>query len=46
MEGFDITEANIGDFTREKPISVRDLRMHILASGNTYRIPQINPPHR
>lgn len=46
MEGFDITAASIEDFTNEKPITIRDLRMHILSSGDAYKIPQINPPHR
>ena len=45
MEGFDITEASIKDFTNEKPITIQDLRMHILSGGDKYRIPQINPPH-
>ena len=45
IEGFNITEANIEDFTSKKPVSIRDLKMHILASGNTYQIPQNNPPH-
>jgi cyanophycinase len=45
IEGFDVSEANIEEFTSEKPVSIRDLKMHILASGNKYTIPQINPPH-
>ena len=45
LEGFDITEGSIQDFTNEKPVTIRDLRMHILSSGDTYKIPQLNPPH-
>ena len=45
MEGFDITQADIEKFTSEKPVTIRDLRMHILSSGDNYLIPQNNPPH-
>ncbi|HWJ30613.1 MAG TPA: cyanophycinase [Flavisolibacter sp.] len=45
MEGFEIKDANIDDFLNKKPISVRDLKVHILSDGNTYCIPQNNPPH-
>lgn len=45
MEGFDIDEASIEDFTSEKPVTIRNLKMHILSSGSTFRIPQLNPPH-
>jgi cyanophycinase len=46
LEGFDISETNIEDFTSKKPITIRDLRMHILSSGDKYNIPQRNPPHK
>jgi cyanophycinase len=45
MEGFEISETNIEDFTSEKPVTIRDLKMHILSDGNKYQIPQVNPPH-
>lgn len=45
IEGIHISEANIKDFTSEKPISMRDLKVHILSDGDTYRFPQSNPPH-
>jgi cyanophycinase len=45
MEGFDITDVNIEDFTRKKPITVRDLRIHILSDKEKYKIRQMNPPH-
>jgi cyanophycinase len=45
LEGFGITEANIDEFTSEKPITIRDLKLHILSADDTYTIPQHNPPH-
>lgn len=45
LDGHNITEANMDNFQDEKPISIRDLRMHILSCGDTYKIPQNNPPH-
>ena len=46
IEGFQIAEANIEDFGKEKPVGIRDLRVHILRGGDTYQIPEINPPHK
>jgi cyanophycinase len=45
IEGFGITETNIEDFANEKPISIRDMKVHILSGGNKYLISQVNPPH-
>jgi cyanophycinase len=45
IEGTEISEAHMEDFTDEKPISIRDLKMHILSGGDMYKIPQNNPPH-
>jgi cyanophycinase len=45
LEGFEITEGSTEHFTAKKPITIRDLRMHILSSGDKYTIPQCNPPH-
>jgi cyanophycinase len=45
IEGLFISEANIADFTSEKPVTMRDLKVHILSSKDTYKIPQTNPPH-
>jgi hypothetical protein len=42
IEGFDIR----GEFAEDKSNSARDLRVHLLADGDTYIIPQINPPHK
>lgn len=45
IEGFSITESNIQDFTSERPVTIRDMKVHILSDGDTYTIPQNNPPH-
>ncbi|TDH21560.1 cyanophycinase [Segetibacter sp. 3557_3] len=45
IEGFEIEEGNVDDFTSKKPVTIRNLRVHMLASGNHYQIRQINPPH-
>jgi cyanophycinase len=46
IDGFHIGRTNVDDFTEKKPVSIRDLRVHILAAGDQYLIPQMNPPHR
>jgi cyanophycinase len=46
IEGFNISEANIEEFIQIKPISIRDLKVHILSNGDLYVIPQCNPPHK
>jgi len=46
MEGFNIGQANVDEFMTKKPVSIRDLKVHILACGDHYTIPQYNPPHR
>jgi cyanophycinase len=46
IEGFEISGSSIKDFSEDKPITARDLRVHLLSDGETYLIPQINPPHK
>jgi cyanophycinase len=46
VEGFNITEVNIEEFTSKKPISIRNLNVHFLAGGDHYTIEQVNPPHQ
>lgn len=46
IKGFEIKESSIKDFAEDKPITTRDLRVHLLADGDSYLIPQINPPHK
>lgn len=46
IDGFNISKTNINDFSEDKPVTARDLRIHILSDGDLYQIPQINPPHK
>ncbi|MFL5772514.1 MAG: cyanophycinase [Flavisolibacter sp.] len=46
IEGFNVTETNIEDFTEDKPVTIKNLSMHLLSSGNKYEIQQVNPPHK
>ncbi|MFL5740306.1 MAG: cyanophycinase [Flavisolibacter sp.] len=46
IEGFQIKEANIKDFTSDKPVTARNLNVHLLADGDKYLIPEVNPPHK
>ena len=45
VDGFHIRETNIEEFTSQKVMAVRDLKVHILSRGHKYLIPQLNPPH-
>jgi len=46
IEGFKISSSNIREFAEDKPITARNLRVHLLADRETYLIPQMNPPHK
>lgn len=46
IEGFQIQEANIKRFSEDKPITARNLSVHLLADGDTYTIAEVNPPHK
>jgi cyanophycinase len=46
IEGFGIGQANVDEFMKKKPVSIRDLKVHILACGDHYTIPQCNPRHK
>ena len=46
VDGFGITASNISEFSEDKPVTARDLKIHILSDGDLYEIPQINPPHK
>lgn len=46
IEGFDIEEADLKSFEEDKPISARNLKVHLLSDGDIYEVPQINPPHK
>ena len=45
IEGFNIEESNITDYGEEKCISVNGLIERLIAKGDCYTIPKINPPH-
>lgn len=46
IEGFEIEEVNIADFTSDVPIKARNLKVHLLSDRDLYEIPQLNPPHK
>lgn len=45
IEGFELGETNIEEFNKDKPVTIRDLAVHILSDKDRYTIPQNNPPH-
>ena len=45
FEGYGITETNIDEFGSKKPITVRNLNVHILSKGDKYCFEHLNPPH-
>jgi cyanophycinase len=45
IEGFKITDSNILDYGSQAGISIRNLNVSLLSKGNSYQIPQPNPPH-
>jgi cyanophycinase len=44
--GFFIAESDMGNFIEKKPVSVRNLKVDILAPGDKFSIDQKNPPHK
>jgi cyanophycinase len=46
IQGFSILEADMKNFSEKKPVSVRNLKVDILAPGNKFLLEQRNPPHR
>ena len=46
IEGFELKATNIAHFAEDKPVTARDLRVHLLSDGDTYQVPQMNPPHK
>ena len=46
IEGFHVEHSNMNEFSNKEPISIRDLRVHLLKKGDKYDIPQMNPPHK
>ena len=45
VDGFGITQTNIYDIKTGEPFSVRDLRIHLLAPGDTYTLPIYDQLH-
>lgn len=45
IEGFDILDSNILEFSDQQPIHVDNLTVKLLSRGNKYIIPQKNPRH-
>lgn len=45
LDGSDISYTNVDGKPDQPPISMRDVRMHFLAPGDTYVLQQSNPPH-
>jgi cyanophycinase len=45
IDGFHVDHADIEAFTNKNPVSVRNMKVHMLAKGDKFQIPQINPPH-
>ena len=45
LEGFEISYTNVTGKPEEPPISIRDLKLHILAPHDKYILKQMNPPH-
>jgi len=45
LDGHGITDGKIEEFTSDKPVTIRNLKMDILSHGDTFTIPQTNPPH-
>jgi cyanophycinase len=46
VEGHRISYSNMDDFTSDKPVTIRDLNVHLLSSGDKYEIRQTNPAHK
>ncbi|MFL5747005.1 MAG: cyanophycinase [Niastella sp.] len=46
MEGSNISDTNFTNFAEVQAVSIRNLTVHLLARGDKYIIPQINPPHK
>ncbi|WP_205509553.1 cyanophycinase [Longitalea arenae] len=46
IDGSEITESNITEFSDRKAVAIRDLKVHMLGRKDTYKIPQVNPPHK
>lgn len=46
LEGFGVSSFDVSEFTKSKPVSIRNLSMHLLSSGNQYTIRKFEPAHQ
>jgi len=46
VEGYEISEAELKAFGKNKPVSARNLKVHLLAAGDEYEFRQLNPRHK
>lgn len=46
FEGFDISYTNVDEFGSKKPITIKDLKVHIISKGDKYLIREVNPVHK
>ena len=46
IDGTTISNSNYTEFSEKNAVSIRDLKVHLLARGDKYNIPQTNPPHK
>lgn len=46
IDGFEIERSNIVEFTEKVPISIFNLKVHLLCQGEKYTFPQLNLPHK
>jgi cyanophycinase len=46
IDGFHITGSNIVTYDEHNAIAIRNLKVHLLSRDDTYKVPQINPPHK
>lgn len=45
FEGFNISYTNIHEYGNKKPITIRNLNVHILSKEDKYTLKILNPPH-
>jgi cyanophycinase len=46
IDGFHITDSNITEFADKKAVAIHNLKVHLLARGDRYEIPRMNPQHK
>jgi cyanophycinase len=46
IDGTTISNSNYTEFSEKNAVSIRDMKVHLLARGDKYSIPQTNPQHK